>query len=48
MSFFDLKMLKGKPTKFKKIKLLKIYAFGTKKFKKKIKFVIHMNLWKYG
>jgi hypothetical protein len=44
MSFFDLKMLKGKPTKFKKIKLLKIYAFGTKKFKKKKKIVIHMNL----
>jgi hypothetical protein len=38
MSFFNLEVLKGKPTKFLKImphlKLSKAYAFGTKKLKK--------------
>jgi hypothetical protein len=41
MSFFNLEVLKGKPTKFIKImphiKLFKTYVFGTKKLKKKNK-----------
>jgi hypothetical protein len=41
MSFFNLKVLKGKPTKSKGImphlKLSKTYVFGTKKLKNKQK-----------
>jgi hypothetical protein len=52
MSFLNLEVLKGKPTKSIKImphlKLSKTHAFGTKKLKIKTKIAIHMDLWKYG
>jgi hypothetical protein len=44
MSFFDLKVLKGKLTKPKEIKFLKAYAFGIIFFEKQTKIAIHMDL----
>jgi hypothetical protein len=48
MSFFNLEVLKGKPTQSRGImphlKLSKTYAFGTKNFFKKTKIAIHMDL----
>jgi hypothetical protein len=48
MPFFNLKVLKGKPTKSKgmmpHLKLSKTYAFGTKKLKNKQK--LHL-IWTY-
>jgi hypothetical protein len=52
MLFFNLEVLKGKPTKsiwiMAHLKLSKRYVFGTKNLKKKTKIAIHMDLWKYG
>jgi hypothetical protein len=52
MSFFNLEVLKRKPTKFIKImphvKLSNVYTFRTKKLKKQTKITTHMDLYKYG
>jgi hypothetical protein len=44
MSFFDLEVLKGNPTKLTKIKLSKNMVLGPKKWKIKIKITTHMGL----
>jgi hypothetical protein len=47
MSFFNLEVLKGKPTKSIGImppKTFKKYVFGTRKLKNKIKIATHMDL----
>jgi hypothetical protein len=48
MSFKNLKILQGKPTKSIKmmphLKLSKKYGFGTQILKKKLKIVTHMQL----
>jgi len=53
MPFFNFEILKRKPTKSiwtipAPSKVFKKYGFGGKKLKIKLKFIIHMDLWKYG
>jgi hypothetical protein len=50
MSFFNLEVLKRKPTKFRWIdpcKTFKNICFWEKEIEKKTKIATHMNLWKY-
>jgi hypothetical protein len=51
MLFFNLEVIKGKPTKsiwlMTNLKLSKTYAFGTKN-EKQTKIATCMDLWKYG